>query len=128
LNFYDIIFRSHSLGSHLSAYINRAIAAAPGNTQQVKAKIIVGLDPAGPMFFSGTNTLNKPLSSGDAEVVYVIHTDIVAAGAPISIGTVDFYPNNGFQPGCPPIDNLNLMSVKSECCTMLMVTFKNYFF
>jgi hypothetical protein len=94
----------------LSAYINRAIAAAPGNTQHVKAEKIVALDPAGPVFYSANGTFANPLNSSDAEMVYVIHTDTVAAGVSKSIGTVDFYPNNGFQPGCPPIDYVNLLT------------------
>ena len=55
---------------------------------------------------------NKPLNANDAEVVQVIHTDMLQAGAPFKSGTIDFYPNgggiNGIQPGCPIFDKDNL--------------------
>jgi len=58
-----------------------------------------GLDPAGPLF----HMIFSHLSSSDARMVDIIHTDYGFYGISRSTGTVDFFPNNGgrVQPGCP---------------------------
>lgn len=66
-------------------------------------------DPAGPGFYKNevlrTPEIFPRLSPSDAEFVDVIHTDTLLAGAPYNTGTIDFYPNGGFnQPGCPPVN------------------------
>lgn len=61
--------------------------------------ITTGLDPAGPLFDSGS-PVNR-LDAGDADYVEIIHTDTVALGIGDPIGHVDFYPNGGTgMPGC----------------------------
>ena len=59
---------------------------------------VKGLDPAGPLFESQSNSLR--LGSSDAKFVDVIHTSS-ASGIRQAIGHLDFYPNGGrMQPGC----------------------------
>lgn len=60
---------------------------------------ISALDPAFPPFYPST----FHISHKDAVMVDVIHTDAWLYGAPVSTGTVDFWPNGGktLQPGCP---------------------------
>ena len=62
---------------------------------------ISALDPAFPPFYPGVFVTH--LSDKDADFVDVIHTDAWLYGAPVSTGTVDFWPNKGktLQPGCP---------------------------
>lgn len=71
------------------------------SNKTIKLKRISALDPAFPPFYPGL--FYKPLNKKDAELVDVIHTDAWLYGAPVSTGTVDFWPNNGktLQPGCP---------------------------
>lgn len=59
------------------------------------------LDPAFPPFYPAIGT--TALSEKDATMVDVIHTDAWLYGAPVSTGTIDFWPNSGktLQPGCP---------------------------
>lgn len=88
----DLIVVGHSLGAH-------AAGIAGKNVHCGKIPIIVGLDPAQPLF-SKSNT-DRRLISSDADYVQVIHT----TGGTISIsypcGHADFYPNSGTdQPGC----------------------------
>lgn len=61
----------------------------------LKIKRISALDPAFPLFYPGL--IAGHLSENDAEFVDVIHTDAYIYGAPISTGTVDFYPNGSLQ-------------------------------
>lgn len=65
---------------------------------------ISGLDPAGPNFESDAANARNSLKKYDAEFVDVIHGDAGFYGISKSIGTVDFWPNNGtrIQRGCPP--------------------------
>lgn len=64
---------------------------------------IIGLDPAGPTFF--TSNLTERLDPSDAQFVDVIHTDPRLFSLSLAMGHVDFYPNymNLKQPGCNPI-------------------------
>jgi hypothetical protein len=55
-----------------------------------KIKRISTLDPAFSLFYPGPF---DHLSKDDAEFVDVIHTDAFLYGAPVSSGTVDFWPN-----------------------------------
>jgi hypothetical protein len=77
----------------------RKVKEKSNNT--IKLKRITALDPAFPPFYPGW--IYKPLGKRDAELVDVIHTDAWLYGAPVSTGTVDFWPNSGktLQPGCP---------------------------
>lgn len=60
---------------------------------------ISALDPAFPPFYPGTGHI----SASDARMVDVIHTDAWLYGAPVSTGSIDFWPNSGksLQPVCP---------------------------
>lgn len=60
---------------------------------------ITALDPANPPFYPGTSHI----SASDANLVDIIHTDAWLYGAPVSTGSIDFWPNSGktLQPGCP---------------------------
>lgn len=62
---------------------------------------ISSLDPAFPQFYPAVGV--RPVNKHDAQFVDVIHTDAFFYGAPVSTGTVDFWPNGGrtLQPGCP---------------------------
>lgn len=68
---------------------------------------ISALDPAFPPFYPSTGHI----SASDATMVDVIHTDAWLYGAPVSTGTVDFWPNSGksLQPGCP-VRNYKMLS------------------
>ncbi|KAG5684759.1 hypothetical protein PVAND_013973 [Polypedilum vanderplanki] len=102
----------HSLGGQLSGQMGRKIKEKSNNT--IKLKRISALDPAFPPFYPGW--IYKPLGKRDAELVDVIHTDAWLYGAPISTGTVDFWPNSGktLQPGCPK-RNYKMLSDNDLC-------------
>lgn len=86
----------HSLGGQMSGIIGRNVISK-SNKKYMLPRISV-LDPAFPPFYPGSH-----ISASDARMVDVIHTDAWLYGAPISTGTVDFWPNSGktLQPGCP---------------------------
>lgn len=82
----------HSLGAHIAGITGKSF-------EKNKISVIVGLDPASPLFY-----MNKPngrLDVTDAEYVEVIHTAAGSLGFDKPIGKADFYPNFGrSQPGC----------------------------
>jgi phospholipase A1 protein A len=90
-----------SLGAHIAGSAGRQYT----QSSKRKAPSIIALDPAGPGFYNYTNNyaaINSPLNKDDAKTVHVIHTDTLHFGAPAKVGTVDFYPDGGFnQQGCP---------------------------
>ena len=69
------------------------------NVRNGRIDTIIGLDPAGPLFY-----LRSPsgrLDSNDAEYVEIIHTNGRVTGFGLPIGHSDFFPNRGMtQPGC----------------------------
>ncbi len=89
----------HSLGSHVIGWA--------GRTSQAFNRI-TGLDPAGPCFENYNQHMR--LQKTDANFVDIIHTNGYAPpyrelinhyGTLIPFGTIDFYPNYGYeQPGC----------------------------
>lgn len=80
----------HSLGAHVSGNAGAALDGQVG--------LIVGLDPAGPLF-TVLDTSNR-LDPTDALYVQVIHTSTLL-GYDLTLGDADFYPNGGAsQPGC----------------------------
>lgn len=82
----------HSLGAHI-------VGMAGQRMRSGKLPIIVGLDPAYPLF-TRKNASNR-LSADDAELVQVIHTNGGHLSIPYPVGDADFYPNWGRdQPGC----------------------------
>ncbi|XP_070562322.1 phospholipase A1-like [Ptychodera flava] len=90
----------HSLGAHLLGKAGRSSGAFSR---------ITGLDPAGPDFEEPDGARDKMLRKSDADFVDVIHTngfyDGIGAkfipvnhlGTLIPLGTVDFYPNYGYD-------------------------------
>lgn len=86
------------MGGQLAGTVGRIIYDK--TKKKTKLKRISALDPAFPLFYPA---IVKALSANDAEFVDVIHTDAFLYGAPVSTGTVDFWPNGGktLQPGCP---------------------------
>ncbi|XP_046424449.1 pancreatic lipase-related protein 3-like isoform X1 [Neodiprion fabricii] len=90
LNSSSIHLVGHSLGAHVCGYAGRYV--------NFTLPRIVGLEPAGPLFY----TVLERLKPSDAEFVEVIHTDAGVLGMDLEVGHVDFYPNGGTssQPGC----------------------------
>ncbi|XP_050302244.1 phospholipase A1-like [Anthonomus grandis grandis] len=81
----------HSLGAHVSGFAGKATNGTVG--------VIVGLDPAGPLFFK--NLPNHRLSRTDAKYVHVIHTSRIVFGVNYNVGIADFWANGGrIQNGC----------------------------
>lgn len=89
----------HSLGGQMAGMVGRTIYAK--TKKGTKLKRISALDPAFIAFYYPG--IHKAINSHDAELVDIIHTDAWLYGAPVSTGTVDFWPNSGrtLQPGCP---------------------------
>lgn len=82
-----------SLGAHVAGHAGKSVQGLGR---------ITGLDPAAPNF--RLTHRDARLSSGDAAVVDVYHTDshpVTGLGMSESVGTSDFYINSGMeQPGC----------------------------
>nr|P49369.1 RecName: Full=Phospholipase A1; Short=PLA1; AltName: Full=Allergen Ves v I; AltName: Allergen=Ves v 1; Flags: Precursor [Vespula vulgaris]AAB48072.1 allergen and phospholipase A1 [Vespula vulgaris] len=84
----------HSLGAHASGFAGKKVQ----ELKLGKYSEIIGLDPARPSFDS--NHCSERLCETDAEYVQIIHTSNYL-GTEKTLGTVDFYMNNGKnQPGC----------------------------
>ncbi|XP_076648060.1 uncharacterized protein LOC143356342 [Halictus rubicundus] len=83
----------HSLGAQVAGHV--------GSHTKFVIPRITGLDPAGPLFYTG-----RYLKSGNAKFVDIIHTDAGFAGQIYSSADSDFYPNDGHepQPGCPLVN------------------------
>ncbi|XP_033334507.2 pancreatic triacylglycerol lipase [Megalopta genalis] len=89
LNPHNIHLIGHSLGGQ--------VAASVGLYTNFKVPRITGLDPAGPLYYTGSY-----LRASDAAFVVIIHTDEGLLGQFQHSGDVDFLPNGGHrpQPGC----------------------------
>ncbi|XP_076379740.1 pancreatic triacylglycerol lipase-like [Megalopta genalis] len=87
----------HSLGGQL--------AASVGSHTNFIVPRITGLDPAGPLYYTG-----RYLKAGDAAFVDIIHTDEGVLGQIYNSGDVDFLPNAGHrpQPGCSILATLQV--------------------
>ncbi|XP_037903034.1 lipase member I-like [Hermetia illucens] len=98
LNVKHLHIVGHSLGGQMAGVIGRTVYKESNET--IKLPRLSALDPAYPGFYGYTNAAH--LSRDDAELVDVLHTDSGVYGAPMSTGTVDFWPNNknDQQPGC----------------------------
>ncbi|KAJ8951113.1 hypothetical protein NQ318_021557 [Aromia moschata] len=91
LNLSRVTFVGHSLGAHVSGNAGAALGG--------ELSLIVGLDPAGPLFLR-TDTRTR-LDPTDAKFVQVIHTNAGLLGVNFDSGHSDYYPNGGSsQPGC----------------------------
>ncbi|XP_018330859.1 pancreatic triacylglycerol lipase-like [Agrilus planipennis] len=87
----DFLLVGYSLGAH--------VAGRAGSLLNGSVGTIVGLDPAGPLYwFTGPRNRLDPT---DAQFVQVIHTNDYILGYAGNLGTVDIRPNGGgYQPGC----------------------------
>lgn len=87
----------HSLGAHVAGFAGKEVKKHAPRIYRIS-----GLDPARSPFENSTVSNEDRLYREDAIVVFVIHTDRGARGFVESIGTIDFFPNNGTspQPGC----------------------------
>ncbi|XP_045464875.1 phospholipase A1-like [Harmonia axyridis] len=91
----NIVIIGHSLGGQIAGMIGKYYQAST----KTRLPRIIALDPAAPIFRFRPST--KRLNENDADAVIVIHSDIFGFGYPKRCGTIDFYPNGGFdQPGC----------------------------
>lgn len=99
LNFHLV---GHSLGAHVAGHAGRNMQLL-SNHRYILPRISC-LDPAGPNWYDDGDSY-EPVVKNDALFVDVIHTDAELYGAPISTGTIDFWPNGGvgIQPGCPAV-------------------------
>ncbi|XP_060533236.1 pancreatic triacylglycerol lipase-like [Cylas formicarius] len=87
----DITIVGHSLGAH--------VAGAAGSRTNGSLGYIVGLDPAGPLFFE--DNPDGRLDPTDAQYVEAIHTNAGLSGVTFDVGHADFWPNGGsLQEGC----------------------------
>uniref|UniRef100_A0A336M0Z1 CSON006107 protein n=1 Tax=Culicoides sonorensis TaxID=179676 RepID=A0A336M0Z1_CULSO len=79
-----------SLGGQTVGYVGKYLKG--------QLPVIIGVDPAGPLFSENSD---DRLTYQDAKYVEVIHTNGLKLGYDKPLGHVDFYPNNGrTQPGC----------------------------
>ncbi|XP_078046325.1 pancreatic triacylglycerol lipase-like [Augochlora pura] len=92
LNKNKIHIVGHSLGGQVTGQV--------GVVVNFTVPRMTGLDPAGPLFYTG----GRYLRASDAMFVDIIHTDKLFYGQPYNTGNVDFLPNFGhrLQPGCSP--------------------------
>lgn len=101
-----IVLIGHSLGAQTCGWTGKKFRKLSGIT----LPLIVGLDPAGPLFCLRPES--KRLTKTDAERVMVIHTDGGILGMLEACGTVDFFPNGGSdQPGCDKVNVVDLHSL-----------------
>lgn len=92
MNLEHLILVGHSLGAHVCGFAGKSVKSG-------KIPIIVGLDPALPLF--SLKNKGHRLAYTDARYVQIIHTSGGFLGIKHAIGHADFYPNYGCkQPGC----------------------------
>ncbi|XP_047357579.1 phospholipase A1 1-like isoform X2 [Vespa velutina] len=119
----------HSLGAHVSSFAGKKVQELTLG----KYSEIIGLDPAGPFFQS--NDCSQRICETDANYVQIIHTSRFK-GTLRTLGTVDFYMNNGYnQPGCSLIDGDSCSHaraveyftecIRHECCLIGVPQSKN---
>nr|XP_050856749.1 phospholipase A1-like isoform X2 [Vespula vulgaris] len=114
----NILLIGHSLGAQVAGFAGKELQKLIGKYFQ-----IIGLDPAGPFF--SLNSCSQRICETDAYYVQIIHTS-VPLGTERTLGTIDFYMNNGiFQPGCNVVDASCSHTkavlyftecIKRECC------------
>ncbi|GAB0095683.1 phospholipase A1-like [Sergentomyia squamirostris] len=89
----DVTVIGHSMGAHIAGVAGRNVAKVE------ELGVIIGLDPALPMFF--TFFALSRLNTSDARYVETIHTNTNGLGIGPPVGTASFYPNFGkWQPAC----------------------------
>ncbi|CAG4979596.1 unnamed protein product [Parnassius apollo] len=89
-NWNNVHLIGFSLGAHVVGNAGRTAGGLPAR--------VTGLDPAGPLWHSNSNALNR----NAGRYVESIHTDGRLLGIMNAISDADFYPNGGRnpQPGC----------------------------
>ncbi|KAF7267017.1 hypothetical protein GWI33_019723 [Rhynchophorus ferrugineus] len=81
----------HSMGGQIAGFL--------GQGTNGELNTIIGLDPAGPLYFE--NLPDSRLSADDAKYVQGIHTNAALKGVNFNVGVIDFWPNGGYlQAGC----------------------------
>lgn len=100
----------HSLGGEMCGMIGRAVQDQSNGAYKLGR--FSALDPAAPLFFP-PGQIYPHVSPNDATFVDVYHTDATANGAPIPVGTVDFWLNDPdqIQPGCVLRKNLSNLRI-----------------
>lgn len=110
----------HSLGAHIAGNVGKYFKGKLGR--------VTGLDPAGPLFRSFSWDAIAPT---DAQFVDVIHTGVGSLGELTQRGSVDFYPNRGFnpQPGCHALDPITGCKMRLNFVTIQghLVIFKSFY-
>lgn len=106
----------HSLGGQISGFVAKTVQNLTG----LNISKIIGLDPAGPLFFQ-SDPKNR-LASTDADIVVVIHTDGLVFGYYYQVGGIDFYANGGTapQPGCLSED-FQWCKLKKKFCSKVLI-------
>lgn len=88
----NLLIAGHSLGGHTAGITGKLVSRG-------KVKTIIGLDPAGPLFSTGSPA--ERISYDDASYVEIHHTNGWTLGFGEPLGQADFFPNFGkSQPGC----------------------------
>ena len=82
----------HSLGGHTAGIAGKKVSGG-------RVQTVIGLDPAGPLFNTGTP--GERIDRNDGNYVEIIHTNGWTLGFGEPLGQADFFPNYGrSQPGC----------------------------
>jgi len=91
LPFSAVTVLGHSLGAHCAGHAGKQVTLG-------RIPVIVGLDPAGPLFSIASN---DRLAYTDADHVEMMATDTEFLGFELPLGHANFYANWGSrQPGC----------------------------
>lgn len=103
-----------SLGAHVCGGIGKKIYELSGT----KVSRITALDPAGPNFEGDIPNAETCMTANDAAFVDVIHGDAGWYGVNSSMGSCDFWPNNGTrtQLGCP-VSTAAVSQTESNTCS-----------
>lgn len=92
MNIDDLVLIGFSLGAHMAGIAGK-------NLPNYTIPMIVGLDPASPLF--SLEEKERRLDKGDARYVEIIHSNAGLLGMAQPLGHASFYPNGGRkQPGC----------------------------
>lgn len=96
------------------------------NSVRGRINRIIGLDPSLPLF--NENTSAGRISSGDAQLVEVFHSNGGQLGMYNRIGDIDYYINNGkIQPECTSPTDANCSHYRSVITfTRLLISQNNY--
>lgn len=92
----------HLIGQSLGAHVVGAAGGWLSNKVGRQVARVTGLDPAGPLFYSGK--IGRQIQTEDGKFVDVYHCNPGGLGIAGSVGEVEFYPNpqrpGNIQPQC----------------------------